>query len=227
MAFEKKHIAVLVGITLFVSICIIEFGLYRVSYNENMKESERILKIAYNLVDNSNNSKKFEKLPLGNLKEAYNKINTNNISNEPIANFDKEEVVCADDIIGILEIKKLQIEAPIKDGTSQEVMKTSVGHFIESDYWNGNVSLASHNGGTSAHYFEKINELSVDDEIKYITKLGTKVYKVQSMKRVEDTDWSMVVKEESQSANTQNTITLVTCINGQPNYRLCVRGIEI
>ena len=61
------------------------------------------------------------------------------------------------DIIGILYIEKLDIEAPVKEGTTQEVMKTSVGHFSESDFWNGNVSLASHNSGTSMHYFQNIH----------------------------------------------------------------------
>lgn len=103
-------------------------------------------------------------------------------------------------------------------------MRTSIGHFYESDYWNGNVSLASHNSGTSAHFFEKINTLNVNDEIEYITKQGVRKYKVQSIKKIESTDWSLVVKNNNQS---ENTITLITCINKQPNCRLCVRGVEI
>ena len=66
--------------------------------------------------------------------------------------------------------------------------------------------------------------LSVNDEIDYITKLGTKKYKVQEVKQIESTDWSLVVSNEESGTN---TITLITCINGKPNYRLCVRGAEI
>ena len=34
--------------------------------------------------------------------------------------------------------------------------------------------------------------------------------------------------EENNIENVEeNTITLITCINGLENYRLCVRGIEI
>ena len=131
------------------------------------------------------------------------------------------------DVIGILVIPKLQVEAPVKEGTSQEIMKTSVGHFIESDYWNGNVSFASHNSGTSMHFFENINMLDINDEIEYITEYGERKYKVKSIDIIEDTDWSMVVKNNEKSENRENTITLITCINGQPNYRLCVRGVEI
>lgn len=136
---------------------------------------------------------------------------------------DECNVVLENDIIGILKIPKLSVEAPIKDGTSQEVIRTSIGHFVESDYWNGNVALASHNSGTNAHYFEKINELNTDDEIEYMTKCGTRKYKVKSIQKIESTDWSMVEKNENQ----ENTITLITCISGKPNYRLCVRGVEI
>lgn len=136
---------------------------------------------------------------------------------------DGTDLVLKDDILGILKIPKLNINAPIKDGTSQEIMRTSVGHFIESDYWDGNVSFASHNGGTNAHYFEKINKLNTNDEIEYITKLGTKKYKVQNIQKIKSTDWSMVKK----NSNNGNTITLITCISGHPKYRLCVRGVEI
>ena len=75
------------------------------------------------------------------------------------ANITKEEVICSDNVLGVLEIPTLNIKAPIQDGTSQEIMKTSIGHFTESDYWNGNVSFASHNGGTNAHFFENIKSL--------------------------------------------------------------------
>jgi sortase A len=154
------------------------------------------------------------------LKIAYEQIEENN-QETTLENISTETV------IGVLVIPSLKIEAPIKEGTSQEVMNTSIGHFTESDYWNGNVSFASHNSGTSAHYFEKINKLNVNDEIEYITKLGTRTYKVQSIKKIESTDWSMVMKSDGQTQNKENTITLITCITGQPDYRLCVRGVEI
>ena len=225
---KKNYVTVLISIMLFISICIIEFCIYTLSYNKNKKKSEELLRIAYDSVNNVNVDKGFTELPLNRFIKVPEELNSNNISNEDINNVNsKENILCENDIVGVLVIKKLKVEAPIRDGTSQEVMKTSVGHFIESDYWNGNVSFASHNNGTSAHYFEKINELSVNDEVEYITKLGTKVYKVQSISKVKDTDWSMVVKKEEQSEIQQNTVTLITCINGQPNYRLCVRGVEM
>lgn len=208
---KKFKIAILLCIILCISIFFIEFNLCKLTYNKNIEESEEILKIAHSMIGEKNESN-----ILNNYLDTVSDIDF--ISDTDIIN--------DMNIIGILVIPKLQIEAPIKEGTSQNVMKTSIGHFTESDYWDGNVSFASHNSGTSVHYFEKINTLNVGDEIEYITKLGTRKYKVQSVKQIESTDWSMVVKN-NQVEDEKNTITLITCINGKSNYRLCVRGVEV
>ena len=215
----KKIIFIVIIIAILIcSVCYIEFNVYKLCNNK--RESEKTLKIAYNLLEDN---KKIE-----NSQNLEKTSENNNI--QVINNFEndiQENIILQNEIIGILKIPKLNIEAPIKEGTTQEVMKTSVGHFIESDYWNGNVSLASHNGGTNAHYFKNITILSKDDEIIYITKLGKKTYKIQNICKIKSTDWSMVNKIENINKNVENTITLITCINGQQNYRLCVRGVEV
>ena len=226
----KKILAILlVSFFLIASIIFVEMNLLKLTYNKNKQESEEILKIAYEVVadkgtfNKSNNAldaKSFSGLKNNNAIDKILRV----IEHTDISNY------CLDNnqgVVGVLVIPKLQIEAPILDGTSQKVMKNAVGHFVESDYWEGNVSLASHNSGTNAHYFERINTLEADDEIDYITKLGTKKYAVQSIQQINSTDWSMVVKNNHQSGEKENTITLITCINGNPNIRLCVRGVEM
>lgn len=196
------------------SIILIETSVCKLTYKKNQNETNEILRIAYEYLNNEENEdQKFR----NDIDHNIDKVNKITQIEENLAPNDTN-------IIGVLKINKLQVEAPIRDGTSQEIMRTSIGHFYESDYWNGNVSLASHNGGTNAHFFEKINTLNVNDEIEYITKQGARKYRVQSIKKIENTDWSLVVKNNNQS---ENTITLITCINNQPNYRLCVRGVEI
>lgn len=196
------------------SIILIETSVCKLTYKKNQNETNEILRIAYEYLNNvENEDQKFR----NDIDHNIDKVNKITQIEENLAPNDTN-------IIGVLKINKLQVEAPIRDGTSQEIMRTSIGHFYESDYWNGNVSLASHNGGTNAHFFEKINTLNENDEIEYITKQGTRKYRVKSIKKIENTDWSLVVKNNNQS---ENTITLVTCIDNQPNYRLCVRGVEI
>lgn len=220
-----KRISVAIIFFLISSMCYIQFNVYKNFCVQ--KESEKILKKAYTIIENSKESNYNNQIVEGKLVQQ---VSNNTISNNEETQIN-QVVIGEDGIIGILSIPILNIEAPIREGTTQEIMKTSIGHFIESDYWNGNVSFASHNGGINAHYFEKIHLLKENDEIKYMNKLGTKTYKVQQIKKIKSTDWSMVVgkyTEDNTIENVnENTITLITCINGLENYRLCVRGIEI
>jgi sortase A len=197
---KKLYIAIF---SLFIIVGLLVYStIYGYKILQNKEQSQQVLKSTFQLIQNA------EPTQVDEEKEIS-----------------KEDILLEDELIGILKIPKLNVQAPIKDGTSQEVMKTSIGHFTESNYWNGNVSLASHNGGTNAHYFEKINELNENDEIEYITKLGSKKYKVEKVYKISSYDWSSVVGNENSVG--ENTITLITCINGLPNYRLCVKGGEI
>lgn len=218
---KRIIVAILICLTLLGSIVFIEFNLYKLSIYKNKEKAEDLLKLAYKTID-ENKEEKFEKIMSNNQQE----IDEVRIESQDKLE-EKRKVQNENGIIGILIIEKLNINAPIKEGTSQDIMRTAVGHFIESDYWSGNVSFASHNSGTNAHYFENINLLKINDEITYITKLGTKKYKVQSINTIKDTDWTMVMKNTENTQKTGNTITLITCITGKPEYRLCVRGIEI
>ena len=197
-----KKISAALLICSIVTLCAIYLLFNNYKFMSNKKQSEDTLEKAYNLI-------------------AIKEKEENVFSEEQT----KNKILLEDDIIGVLEIPKLGIKAPIKDGTSQEVMKTAIGHFIESDYWDGNVSLASHNGGTNAHYFENLKNLQENDEVEYITKLGRKKYRVNRIYRISSYDWTSVNAQTEK--NKENTITLITCINGLPNYRLCVKGIEI
>ena len=125
----------------------------------------------------------------------------------------EDDIVLADEegVIGTLEIPKIGVSAPIKEGTDWETMKDYIGHFENSSIWEGNVCLASHNRGSLVkHYFEKINELVNGDTIIYKTVLGERTYQVVSTKKITNTDWSITENTED-----KNIITLVTCIKKQ------------
>lgn len=134
--------------------------------------------------------------------------------------FSVEELEKSKNVIGKLIIPSIEINAPIKDGTSPEVLRDAIGHFSSSSYWNGNVCLASHNRGTYAHYFEKINQLNIGDEIIYQTKMGTRVFKVENIDVINESDVSVLNSTES------NYLTLITCVKNQPELRLCLKAIE-
>lgn len=120
-----------------------------------------------------------------------------------------------------IEIPKINLKAPISEGTSQEIMLNYVGHFENTSIWNGNIGLAAHNRGYPINYFAKLKELKIGDLIIYRTNNGTKKYKIKLIKIIEDTDWSYL------GTTKENKITLITCVENKPTKRLCVQGLEI
>ncbi|MDO5556338.1 MAG: hypothetical protein Q4G09_07030 [Clostridia bacterium] len=56
-------------------------------------------------------------------------------------------------------------------------------------------------------------------KIKYITKHEEKIYTINEIKEIEETDLSIL------NSTNDNKITLITCIANQKTKRLCVIGI--
>lgn len=193
-----------VSISLVTIACII---LYFYNLNFNRKNKETLLSFANQIIDeeivNFNSNK-----------------NSNDKENDEKKIFSIDKIKEDNNILGKIKIEKIGVEAPIMDGTDQSVLKVSVGHFQNTSYWNGNVALASHNRGSYAHYFGKINKLKVGDEIKYQTKLGTRIYSVSEIEHISEDDLSVLENTND------NTITLITCIKDDASSRLCVKGIE-
>lgn len=125
-----------------------------------------------------------------------------------------------DDTIGVLTIPDILLEnAPIKESTELSTLATAIGHFTNTSIYNGNVGLASHNGG-DGDYFKDLNKLKVGNEIYYQTRFGVKRYLVKTIKTIDDDDWSYLEETED------NRITLITCVKGKSNKRLCVQAVE-
>lgn len=120
-----------------------------------------------------------------------------------------------------IEIPTIDLVAPISEGTSQEVMLEYVGHFEDTAKWEGNIGLAAHNRGYPINYFAKLKELKVGDKIIYKTDYGIKMYSVELITVITDTDWSYLQETK------ENKITLITCVENQPSKRRCIQGIEI
>ena len=98
-----------------------------------------------------------------------------------------------------LEIPSIDLNAPIAEGTTKEIMDEFIGHFEETVKINGNVGLIAHNRGYKNNYFANIKTLQKGDIIIYY------------------------YLEETQ----ENTITLITCVENQPEYRRCIQGKEM
>ena len=110
--------------------------------------------------------------------------------------------------------------APIEESVELDVLRNYVGHFEDTSLMNGNVGLAAHNRGYKINYFEKLKNLKKGDEIIYIYKEFYKVYIVDTIEIIRNTDWSYLEEKK------ENKITLITCTENEPNYRLCVQASE-
>ena len=119
-----------------------------------------------------------------------------------------------------LKIPRIFLEAEIAEGTTTEVMNTYIGHFEESAKKEGNICLAAHNRGYPVNYFQNLKLLKKGDKIEYKYQNFKKEYEVTENYIIKDTDWSCMEKTE------ENEITLITCIENEPEYRRCIKGIE-
>lgn len=133
----------------------------------------------------------------------------------------KEGRVLPDGAVGLLIIPSIGVNAPIREGTNADIIKYTIGHFENTNLWYGNVALASHNEGSYAHYFSRINELKNGEEIIYVTNMGERRYSVYESKIIKETNIDILKNTK------ENIITLVTCVKGQRHNRLCVIGKEI
>ena len=130
---------------------------------------------------------------------------------------DNKKETQEDKIIGTIIIKKINFEGTVYEGTSGDILNKGVGHFKNSPYFNGNVCLAAHN---TNNFWANLKTLEKGDSIIYKSFLGTKEYKVFLKKQIDETDWL-----ELEDTN-ENILTLITCVKGEREKRLCVQARE-
>ena len=122
--------------------------------------------------------------------------------------------------LGTLQIPSIGLTVKIVQGTDSAALAKGAGHFTNTSIWDGNVALAGHNRGVNNH-FGKIHTLDTGNTIILTTALGTRTYAVTGVMKVGVMDNSML------AATSDNCITLFTCVENQPDYRWCVRAVEI
>lgn len=121
-----------------------------------------------------------------------------------------------------IQIPAINLEANIEEGTDQNVIARNVGHFTKTSTLNGNIGLAAHNRGFGVEsYFKNIKSLNLGDEIIYKRDQEVKKYRVAKNVIIDETDWTYL-----QNTN-DNRITLITCVEGKPEYRRCIQAVEI
>ena len=118
-------------------------------------------------------------------------------------------------------ISKINLDAPILEGTSQEILRRGVGHFTSTSKWDGNVVLAAHNRGYKYNFFQELKRLELGDIIEYQTEQGRRIYEVSRKEKIKETNLSCL------ESTKENKLTLITCIENMPEYRLCIQAKSI
>lgn len=120
-----------------------------------------------------------------------------------------------------IEIPKINLVAPIAEGTSTNIMNEYVGHFEETPKNKGNIGLAAHNRGYKINYFRDLKLLQKGDLIIYTYNGEISKYSVNELGIIKDIDWS---KLESSS---QDKLTLITCLEDEPEYRRYIQAVKL
>ena len=116
--------------------------------------------------------------------------------------------------------KDVALATPGFGTPTSTAMGKGAGHFEGTSIWNGNVAVAGHNRGVR-NDFGKLHTLKSGAVITLTRALGTRNYAVNSVSKISVNDTSGL------SPTASNCITLYTCVENQPAYRWCVRGIEV
>ena len=126
--------------------------------------------------------------------------------------------------LGYITIPKINVNLPIYNGTSQDVLSKGVGHMEQSSYPLGGESthcvLTGHRGLPSAVLFTDLDKLEIGDEF-YLHVLDEILsYKVDQIKVVEPNE-----SGDLEIIDGKDYCTLVTCTPYAINsHRLLVRG---
>lgn len=124
--------------------------------------------------------------------------------------------------VGILSIPSIDLRVNVYEAENEmEAMLHGGAHYKETSCYDGNVGISAHVSGVpDAVSFAKLHQLQKGDRIQYETAIGIRTYQVTEKREIPADDWSWL------SRTPDNRITLTTCIEGQPDKRLMVQGIE-
>lgn len=131
------------------------------------------------------------------------------------------------EVMGYIDIPKINVYLPIYHGPSEEILQKGVGHLQNTSLPIGGKSthavLTGHRGLPTATLFTDLDQL-VQGDLFYIHILnGELVYRVDQIKVVEPEDTSDLVIQQG-----EDYVTLVTCTPyGINTQRLLVRGTRV
>lgn len=164
--------------------------------------------------------------------EAYNQALIDNpgrftLSDEELAEYEELLSIEGTEVIGYIEIDKIDCYLPIYHGTSDEVLQHGVGHLEGTSLPIGGESthavISAHRGLPSSTLFTNLDQLEEGDTFTITVLDETLTYEIDQITVVEPDDFS-----ELEIVEGEDYVTLMTCTPyGINTHRLLVRGHRI
>ena len=154
------------------------------------------------------------------------------MSEEELAEYEQLLSVSGSNVIGYIEIEKIDCYLPIYHGTSESVLQVGVGHLEGSSLPTGGAGthcvVSGHRGLPSAKLFTDIDQLGPGDRF-YIHVLDEDLaYEVDQILPMVDKDDRDTLNEALQVVEGEDLVTLFTCTPyGVNTHRLLVRGHRV
>lgn len=127
---------------------------------------------------------------------------------EPVINTSTKETSKdrLDDVRGVIRIPKIDLEMPIIDGATHTALNKGVGMIEpEKEFGINNIGLAGHRSATYGKQFNRLDELSPNDEIQVKTKKGSYTFVISKTFVVHRTEVEVIADKH------EPLVTLVTC----------------
>ena len=135
--------------------------------------------------------------------------------------------IAGDEMMGTVEIPKINIELPIYHTTDEDVLERAAGHLEGSSLPVGGESthavISAHRGLPSASLFTDLDQLEEGDHFLLHLLDDTLAYEVDKISVVEPEETQDLAVEEG-----EDLVTLLTCTPyGVNSHRLLVRGHRV
>ncbi|MGE0862267.1 MAG: class D sortase [Vicinamibacterales bacterium] len=140
---------------------------------------------------------------------GYVTLDAHRIQRVQVAGFERAAAVraayvpAAGGLVGMLEVPRLRLSAPVVEGDDDAVLQASAGHLPDTPLpWQpGNSAIAGHRDGL----FRPLKDVKVGDEITFRSTRDELRYRVTATAIVEPDDLSVLASRR------QDALTLITC----------------
>lgn len=124
-------------------------------------------------------------------------------------NYDAQADALLDEngVMAVLSIPSISCKEVIREGSSKGTLAKALGHMEGTAFPGqiGNCAIAGHRNYNFGMYFNRLDEVELDDEITISTQTNTFTYKVTEIKVVEPEDLSVLEQGDD------TRVTLITC----------------